>query len=228
MQTILLLHGAVGAADQLVPLAAELSTSYKVYTMNFSGHGGTPLPIDQAFSIEMFAADVLDFMVINNLEKVSVFGYSMGGYVAMYLALHHPEKIHKIITLATKFYWDSDIAAKEVTMLDASKIKLKLPAFADILKARHAPNDWEAILAKTTEMLTAIGADNVLKMADYAKISPQCMLLVGDRDKMVTVEETIAVYRSTPNAQFAVLPGTAHPIEQVNIDMLSYFIRKML
>jgi hypothetical protein len=52
------------------------------------------------------------------------------------------------------------------------------------------------------------------------------MLLLGDRDKMVLLEETVAVYKSLPNAQMAVLPCTAHPIEQVDIALLDFFVRR--
>ena len=40
MKTILLLHGAIGAADQLQPLAQVLAAHYNVHTLSFSGHGG--------------------------------------------------------------------------------------------------------------------------------------------------------------------------------------------
>lgn len=39
MQPLLLLHGAIGATDQLEPLAAELNSYYDVHMLNFPGHG---------------------------------------------------------------------------------------------------------------------------------------------------------------------------------------------
>ena len=163
----------------------------------------------------------------NSLSKVSIFGYSMGGYVAMYLAKYHPDKVNKIITLATKFHWDELIAAKEVQMLDPDKIELKLPAFAATLRARHA-NDWKQVLHNTVEMMLAMGADNPLKPADYSSISHPTLLLLGDRDKMVTLEETIAVYKALSNAQMGLLPNTPHPIEQVDTELLSFMVGRFL
>src|SRR6478672_5186908 len=104
MQHLLLLHGAIGAKDQLQPLANALKDKYTLHTINFSGHGGEAFP-NEPFSMELFANDVLHYMQQNNIEQVNIFGYSMGGYVAMYLAKHHPQKINKLITLATKFHW---------------------------------------------------------------------------------------------------------------------------
>lgn len=227
MQPLLLLHGAIGAADQFADLNDEHSDTYEVYTLDFSGHGGKPFP-DDPFSIPLFAQDVLNYIDKEGLEKVSIFGYSMGGYVAMYLAKHYPDRVAKIITLATKFHWDEATAAKETKMLNADKIEEKLPAFAQALANRHAPNSWKVVLQKTIDMLNNMGQKNPLKPEDYATIEHDCMILLGDRDKMITLDETLAVYKSLPHAQMGMLPNTHHPIEQVNIPYLLYYIRQFI
>jgi pimeloyl-ACP methyl ester carboxylesterase len=152
MEQILLLHGAIGAMDQLSALEDQLSGSFLVHRLNFSGHGGSPLS-GGSFSIALFAEEVISFLDKKGIDALSIFGYSMGGYVAMYIAKHHPERIQKIITLATKFSWDEAIAAKEMKMLNAEKIEEKLPDFATSLQKRHAPNDWKLVLERTAAML---------------------------------------------------------------------------
>ena len=192
---------------------------------DFSGHGSAAMP-DGPFSIELFAADALQYMNERQIDKVCVFGYSMGGYVAMYLAKQYPEKISKVITLATKWHWDEDTAAKEIQMLNPEKIAHKLPAFAATLVQRHAPNDWKDVLQKTTEMMIALGKDNTLKVDDHAAINIPVLLMLGDRDKMVSLDETLAVYKTLPAAQLAVLPGTPHPIEQTDAALLAFYINR--
>lgn len=227
MQPLLLLHGAIGASDQLVNIAEELADNYKVYTLDFSGHGGKSFPAEP-LSIQVFAQEVLAFLDEEGLDKVSIFGYSMGGYVAMYLAKRHPERVDKIVTLATKFHWDEPTAAKETKMLDAGKIEEKLPAFAAALQKRHAPNDWKELLGKTIDMLNRMGQDNPLNPEDYTGMNQPCMILLGDRDKMITLEETLQVYKTLPNAQMGMLPNTHHPIEQVNVPYLLFYIRQFI
>ena len=227
MQHLLLLHGAIGAKDQLQPLANVLKDEYIVHTINFSGHGGTDFPAEP-FSMELFANDVLNYLEQNNINQVNIFGYSMGGYVGMYLSKHHPQKINKLITLATKFHWDESIAAKEIKMLDATVIEQKVPAFAAQLKQRHAPQDWKLLLEKTAGLLLSLGKNNALKLEDYVSISTPCLLLLGDRDKMISTEETFAVYKQLPNAQLGILPATPHPIEQTDIKTLSFFIQQFI
>src|SRR6185312_9159050 len=107
------------------------------------------------------------------------------------------------------------IASREIQMLNPEKIAQKLPAFAEALQQRHAPNDWKVLLEKTAAMMLALGADNTLKTADYAGIATPALILLGDRDKMVSLEETVAVYKALPNARMSMLPATQHPIEQI-------------
>jgi pimeloyl-ACP methyl ester carboxylesterase len=227
MQTLFLLHGAIGAAGQLQPLARNLEDHYKVHTLDFAGHGGRDMPVEP-FSIARFADDVLEEMAVNGLDKISVFGYSMGGYVAMYLAKHHPEKIDSIVTLATKFHWDEATAAKEVQMVNAEKITQKLPAFAETLAQRHAPNDWRQVMARTADMLTVLGQQNTMQPDDYTVITHPVLVMLGDRDKMVGLEETLSVYKNLPNAQMAMLPATGHPIEQADVSLLGFLIRRFV
>lgn len=226
MQHILLLHGAIGAKDQLQSLVENLTDEYIVHNINFSGHGGKAFPGD--FSIPHFAGDALNYLQQNKIKQTNIFGYSMGGYVAMYVAKHRPEIVSKVITLATKFYWDEAVAAKEVKMLDANIILEKVPAFAKQLEERHLPNDWKVVLEKTKKMLLELGENNTLKSEDYRNISIPGLLLLGDKDKMISLEETVAVQKALPNATFKLLAGVPHPIEQVDVNLLSSLIKEFI
>ena len=168
MQHILFLHGAIGAKDQFGPLKEKFKSDFNIHTLNFSGHGGTLMP--ELFSIETFANDVINYLKENNIERANIFGYSMGGYVALYMAKHHPEKVSKIFTLATKFLWTPEIAQREIKMLEPEKIEEKIPAFAEVLSKRHAPNDWKMVLQKTSSMMIALGNTSSLNLSDYETI----------------------------------------------------------
>ncbi|HET6228289.1 MAG TPA: alpha/beta fold hydrolase [Bacteroidia bacterium] len=219
MQHLLLLHGALGAADQFQPLIAALSNTHHIHAINFYGHGGETNI--EAFTIETFADQVLTYLQRNNIDKANIAGYSMGGYVALYLAKKHPEKVNKIFTLATKFLWTPAIAEQEIKLLNPEKMAEKLPAFAQTLEKRHAPNDWKMLLNKTAKMMIGLGNHSPLTSADLQKIDVPVLISTGDKDNMVTLEETIAAYRQLKKANLLVLPATAHPIEKVNIARLA-------
>lgn len=227
MQHLLLLHGAIGAKDQLQLLADELSDYYIIHTLNFSGHGGEPFPVND-FSIPVFAGDVIAYLEKNNIRHTNIFGYSMGGYVALYLARHSPALVRRIITLATKFQWNPDIAAKETAMLNADTIEEKVPAFAKQLQQRHYPIDWKIVLQKTKQLLVQLGEKNDLQLNDYQTILTPSLLLLGDKDKMVTPEETAQVEKALPNGKFQLLENTPHALEKVDVNMLGDIVHQFL
>src|SRR5689334_9363840 len=96
-KTLLLLHGALGSEEQFSGLKQSLENNFRVFSLNFSGHGGRILP--GKFSIDLFVNDVLEFIRMHSFERINIFGYSMGGYVALKLASHHPDSIERIMTL---------------------------------------------------------------------------------------------------------------------------------
>lgn len=219
MERLLLLAGALGEKGQFEQLAKALSGKFELHTLNFSGHGATTMP--EAFSIELFAENVLDYLAAHELEDINIFGYSMGGYVALYLARFHPQKVRKVFTVATKWEWTPAIAAKEIRMLDPEKIEAKIPAFAQQLATRHHPNDWRLILQKTADLMQALGDHPPLQGADFEQLTQHIRVAIGDRDKMVTLEETIAVYGLLQHGELQVLPATPHPFEQVETRRLA-------
>lgn len=222
---ILLLHGALGAASQFQPLAAALAEHYDVHILNFSGHGDVPFS-EQGFSVQVFAAEVLSYLESRQLDFVHIFGYSMGGYVAMYLARHYPEKIGRVITLATKYNWNEATAGKEVRQLNPILIEEKVPAFARVLEARHTANDWKIVVTRTAQLIEELGHQSLLKHPDYAQVASPCMLMMGDHDNMVSFQETIEVYKALPLAQLTVMPDTAHPLEKADVPLLAYYIKR--
>jgi pimeloyl-ACP methyl ester carboxylesterase len=226
MKHLLLLHGAIGSKEQLQNLAGSLAGDFHLHTIDFSGHGGQE--ITGPFSIEHFAGQILEWLRKNAMDKINIFGYSMGGYVAMYLAAHHPEHVDSIITLATKYKWTPEIAAKEASMLNPLTIEAKLPEFAVQLQQRHHPSDWKVVLEETASMLHKMGQQPPLSQADFGRINCRVLLLLGDRDRMVTQEETMEVYKLLPKAQLEILPNTHHPIEKVDVTSVATCIKKFM
>ncbi len=223
MQPLVLLHGAIGAKDQLLPLSQQLRNEFELHSFNFNGHGGEAIR-QGAFNIEGFAQDFCLYLQERNLSSVNVFGYSMGGYVAMYVARHYPNLIKRIITLGTKWEWSEAIADKECSMLNPEKIEAKVPAFAQQLRERHAPHDWKEVLGNTAAMLRAMGQQPPLSDEDLTKVKLPVLLLLGDHDKMVSKEETGHVAKLAEGAN-KLLPNSAHPMEQVDIAKLTEEVR---
>jgi pimeloyl-ACP methyl ester carboxylesterase len=220
MNPILLLHGALGSKTQLDPLKSSLEKQGRtVFLINFSGHSGVPFA--PTFGIEAFSNDVLKFLQTFSIKRADIFGYSMGGYVALWFAHQHPEKAGKIVTLGTKFDWDPGSAEKETRKLNPEKIEEKVPAFARILQNRHAPNDWKELLRRTAEMMTGLGAKPLLTEAVFKSITQEVEILLGDQDDMADRSYTEHVSKLIPNSRFELLMNTPHPIEKVELSCIT-------
>jgi len=225
-ERILLLHGALGSAKQFAELTELLSADYAVLSLDFDGHGGKPMVPE--FSIELFSRNVIDYLDAREISMTDVFGYSMGGYVALNLARKFPERIGKIATLGTKLNWNPESAEAEVRMLDPEKIEQKVPQFVARLGELHAPQNWKDIVRATARMLTEMGAGKCLSDSDFEVINNVVVLGLGSLDNMVTADETSYVANLLPNGDTCVLEGARHPIEQVDPLQIAGFMRYAL
>src|SRR5690606_16443158 len=132
-----------------------------------------------------FADEVHQYIINHQLKNVYVFGYSMGGYVALYLANKQLHTFEKIFTLATKFRWSPELALQEVKMMDPKIIEERIPAFAKTLRERHAPNSWKLLMEKTSTMMLGLGESPLLTSNDFQNIHTPVKLAIGNTDKMV-------------------------------------------
>jgi pimeloyl-ACP methyl ester carboxylesterase len=211
--TLLLLHGALGASVQFAPLLPLLGEKYDVHLLDFEGHGSTP-PKARPFRMEHFVENVHDYLSESGIEQTNIFGYSMGGYVACVLAEVHPHLVGNLATLGTKFHWDPEVAAREVGFLDPEKIEAKVPHFAQSLAERH-PSGWKAVVARTAEMMIALGETGGFSPDTIANVQQRLRIIVGDHDTTVGVPESYAMYQALPNGELEVLPATPHQLEKV-------------
>jgi esterase/lipase len=225
MKSIILLHGALGAKDQLEPLKEALTKlNYQVHSFSFSGHGD--VPFQSEFGIEQFAKELKKFISGNKLMQAPVFGYSMGGYVALYLASQQNDLLGNIITLGTKFSWTKDIAQREIKQLDPKIILEKVPKFAEALKQRHT--DWELLLERTAHMMVSLGNENILNEDLFSKIQNKVLVGLADKDSMVTAEETSNAIEQLENAKRYTLHETKHPIESVDVNVLADIVHQFV
>lgn len=223
MKQLLMLHGAAGTQAQFDSLLPLLEGHAQLHTLNFEGHGSGTHP-DRPFTIDHFAENVLAYLDAQGITTTHIFGYSLGGYVALHLARIQPERVASVFTLATKFAWTPEVAAREAGFLDADKILEKVPQYAATLEKQHGAG-WRTMLAKTRDQLLSLGAAPLLNAESMATITQPVRLSVGDRDKLVSIEESLAMYRPLPNGTFQVFPNTPHPLDKAPIPILANALR---
>lgn len=95
--SLLILHGLFGSGRNWNSLAKKLSEQFCVYVLDLRNHGDSPH--SDKMDYPHMAADVAAFMDREGLKRATVIGHSMGGKVAMWLALTQPEKVGKLIAV---------------------------------------------------------------------------------------------------------------------------------
>lgn len=94
----------LGSLDNWQTIAKQLSSTHQVYIIDQRNHGRSPHTDEMNYDV--LANDMIEFCVQQNITKATIIGHSMGGKVAMLLALQQPQLIDKliIVDIAPTFY----------------------------------------------------------------------------------------------------------------------------
>jgi pimeloyl-ACP methyl ester carboxylesterase len=132
-ETLLLLHGIGGHAEAYSRNMRRLAERYQVVAIDFVWHGLSENPPFDGQSIPTYADQVLDVMEALGVESAYVEGESLGGWVGLWLALHHPERVKKLVlnTSAGVIYHEEatpvGVAAAQAALRDRSLKVLDSP-----------------------------------------------------------------------------------------------------
>jgi pimeloyl-ACP methyl ester carboxylesterase len=218
MKKLLLLHGALGSAADFNSLLPYFEPHYNCFAPDLAGHGQRS-DENHPYSIPHFAEQLARYVEAHELHQCLVFGYSMGGYVAAYLE-HLKPSFSKIYTLGTKFIWNTNDSVKEASMLNPAMIQEKVPTYAAGLAQKHGHDHWRAVLARTADMMLALGQKAALSPEQLGQLQLPMALGWGDRDKMIPLSDVHTIQQSLPQACLDVLPYTPHPLDKVNPQLL--------
>jgi len=137
---LVILHGVFGSLSNWNAIARRLSGAYRVFTLDLRNHGRSPHAVTMHYP-EM-AADAAEFMTSQGLDRVPVIGHSMGGKVAMMLALTHPALLRGLVVLdiAPVTYPDrfSPLLAA-LNQLDLSLLRSRTDADRQLARSIPAP-----------------------------------------------------------------------------------------
>jgi len=218
---LICLHGALGSKEQWNGIGNLLPNTFNVHCLDFPEHGKND-EILNTFSIETLSNSVEQYIKTNQLKNCVIIGYSLGGYVALWLAAKNPEYLVKAITLATKFTWSNDTIAIENAKLSLENL---LP-IKNKLEAEHGPN-FKMLLPNTQQIISSIAQYN-LNDKIMAEINIPVLLMVGESDKMVSQQETIHYASFIKNSNVEILPLQPHLIHKMDSEMVKCKIIEFL
>lgn len=97
-QPLVLIHGLADRDEAWAPMIKRLKKAgFHVYAPDLLGYGRSPKPGDSDYSIETEEKFVADFIEALGLQKPDVAGWSMGGWIALKLAVDHADDVNRVV-----------------------------------------------------------------------------------------------------------------------------------
>ncbi len=223
-QPIILLHGLFGMGDNLSMIAKPLSAYYQVYQLDLRNHGRSPRAKSMSF-VEM-AMDVLDFMDSQQLEQPHILGHSLGGKVAMQLALQQPERVNCLLVadIAPVFYsGNHDEVFAGLTAVDLSSIDsrrdaeqvlkgyinepgLRLFLLKSLYRNEHGGFSWRMNIDALQRCYEELRSANI---SDQPFLGPT-LFIKGENSGYIQEKHRDTIKRLFPNAQLKIIHNTGH------------------
>jgi pimeloyl-ACP methyl ester carboxylesterase len=149
-----------------------------VIGVELQGHGHTA-DVDRPLRYETMAGDIAALMEHLGLAQSDLFGYSLGGGVALRLAIQHPERVRKLALASTAFRRDGwyPEALAGMAAIDAEGFKAT-PIYQGYLQTSPKPEAWPDFVGKMRRLLS----EDYDWSKDVAALKTPVLILVGDAD----------------------------------------------
>jgi pimeloyl-ACP methyl ester carboxylesterase len=187
---LILLHGNGGSIGSRAPFIDEFSKKYKVIAIDSRCHGKSDCP-PQYLTYEQMSEDVYGLLKELKVDSAFVWGHSDGAILGLLLAIHHPEKVKKLLATGANLRPDT-------SALDPALLPL-----LDIMGSR-SKNDS----ARSKQFRLVVDQPHI-PLTDLHKIKSSVLVMAGDRDA-IRNKHTLEIFENIPNALLCILPGTTH------------------
>jgi methylmalonyl-CoA epimerase len=222
---LLLLHGAAGStALETTPLMRKLEATFRVLAVDFTGHGQSSMPDDPEFTADLFADNARAALDHFGVEAADVFGFSMGGNMALQTARRHPDRVRRLAVHGANVAWNDDLVDAMVSRLNADVIASRQPATARRLAAAHS--DWKQLFAATQDFVEQLPALTQEMLDASAALDHPVLVSAVDEDDLFPLETPLTLHRQLPNARLAILPGRRHALPDAPLSHLADLLRE--
>ncbi len=216
-QTILLQHGYAGCAETWEHQITALSAHYRVVAPDLRGHGQSDAPYSR-YSMDELVTDLLQIADVLELpERFVLAGHSFGGAVALEFADRHPERLERLILVATPAAFP---LPRSVGLLS------RVPTAVYRLLWRWRPR-WNA----APHVLKRMMLGNMRRWqgdALLARLELPTLLIQGARDSYFPSDVYQRVWRALPRAERVDVGGSKHKVQLERHQAVTRAIRRFL
>ena len=240
---LLLIHAGIVDRRMWDDVMPAFAARYRVIRLDLRGYGDTPLPSGEF----VYAADLAALLAALGVERASIVAMSVGGHIALDLAIAHPELVDRLVIVASgidgwehsagmRALWDEEEAAWDRGDLD-EVAWVNVRGWLD--GPSRGPGDVDAALRQRVfEMQRkALDYDSddakggwlvESRRARLADVAAPTLVLVGELDQPDFGEIARFLAGAIPDARFAELPGVAHLPPMEDPDGFSHVVLDFL
>jgi pimeloyl-ACP methyl ester carboxylesterase len=215
---LVLLHGGLSTiGTSFGKVLPGLARGRQIIAIEQQAHGRTA-DIDRPLTYQQMANDTIALLSHIGIEQADFFGYSIGGGIAMQIAIEHPSLIRKLV-VATPIFTADGFQPGVLAGMEALQPEhlAGSPFQEEYERSAPHPQDWPRLIAKTRQLDREFVGWSPKAMAS---IKAPTLLITGDSD-IVRPEHVVELFRllgggvsgdhvGLPHAQLAVLPGTTN------------------
>lgn len=216
-EPLILLHGGTVTSQMWQPHIPFFAQYFRVIAPDSRGHGRTNNPTGE-LSYRIMADDVAAFIQALGLKKPLVFGYSDGGQIALEIGMRY-SNLTKVLVVGAAWYKFTEAYLNSLKAMgfegpdtvNIEYLQRNDPSWIEFLKTEHSrtddPDYWQRLLKQISTMWWTPLDYGV---EDFQKITEPTLILIGDRDGLIPLEDAIEMYQLIPNAELAILPNATH------------------
>jgi len=237
---IVLLHGFCGSHeywDQVLPV---LSKNHRVIVPDLPGHGDSSYPTGN-YEIEYMADTVNELLDGLELDKVTLFGHSLGGYITLAFAEKYEERLHGFSLIHSTAHPDTDEAkegrSKSITTLQSDGLSNFIDGLIPKLFAPENLETHKKEIDKAKEIGYKTSEEGIIGMLRAMKNRPdrnhvlmnsklRSLLVAGEKDQVIPPEKTFSVLRE--NISHSLINDAGHMSMMENPDALIEEIQRFL
>jgi pimeloyl-ACP methyl ester carboxylesterase len=221
---VILLHGGLGAGEMMRPILPALAVDHQVILPDLQGHGRTA-DVDRPIDARLMADDIAALIDLLGLDRPDLFGYSLGGGVAFWVASKYPEKVGRLVMVATNMRRDAIypemLAQQGQVGPEAAEFMKDTPMYQLYERIAPRPEDFPRLLGKIGQSM-AIDFD---ASDEVGKLKVPTLIACADAD-MAPPSHYVEVFglldggkrdggwmgegRPAGGHALAIIPGTTH------------------
>ena len=196
-EPLLLIHGGIGSINNFSGQIPYFAQHYQVIVVDGRAHGKSVDPTD-SLSYEMMAEDFNIFLDFLKIKSCYVIGWSDGGNNGLLLAIHHPDKVNKLVVTGANIWIDERALPSDMSMslpdtyLDSL---LKLPKTA---KVKNDIKLWKLHYYEPN-----------ISLAQLNSIQCQTLVIGGDHE-LILPKHTLLIAENIPKSNLWILPNSGH------------------